>query len=260
MTNFLELLRDPAWQFVGAVIGLAALVAMFLVYWLQRQRKAIAYEVVSKNQLLTVREELEGRLQVMYEGQPARDICLLVLKLLNTGNVAIATADYERPVSFSTGPSSKILSAAVTEVDPDNLVVVLKSEESRVVIEPVLLNSKDSITLKLLVSDFSGTISTDGRIIGVKAIEHRGETTGYHTLLMAFFVICIAIGVYLTIGSVPVPTTQPPMPIKAKVGMTIFLSGYIGLVVVMLKTRRFRNIFVRAVRRLRGELEPSPLS
>jgi hypothetical protein len=252
MTKMLELLRDPAWQFVGAVIALVALAATFLVYWLQRQRKAIAYEVVSKNQLLTVREELEGRLQVLYEGQPARDICLLVLKLLNTGNVAIATADYERPVSFSTGQSSKILSAVVTELDPDNLIVVLKSEESKVLIDPVLLNSKDSITIKLLVSDFSGTISTDGRIIGVKAIERRGETTGYHTLLMAVFAICIAVGAYLSIGRTPEPTTRPPMPIEAKIGMAIFLSGYIGLVVVMLKTRRFRNIFVRVVRNLRG--------
>lgn len=248
----LELLRDPAWQFVGAAIALIALAVTFLIYWLQKQRKAIGYEVVSKNQLLTVREELEGRLQVLYEGQPARDICLLVIRLTNTGNVAVATADYERPVSFSTGQSSKILSAVVTEVDPENLVVALQSEESRVVIDPVLLNSKDSITLKLLVSDFSGTISTDGRIVGVKAIERRGETTGYHTLLMMVFATCIAVGAYLSVGHTPEPNPRPPMPLEAKIGMAIFIAGYVGLLTVMAKTRRLRNIFLRVVRQLRG--------
>lgn len=252
MSNSLDLLRDPAWQFVGAVIALIALVITFLIYWLQRQRKAIGYEVVSKNQLLTVREELEGRLQVMYEGQPARDICLLVVRLTNTGNVAIATADYERPVSLSTGQSSKILSAVVTEVDPENLVVALKSEESRVVIDPVLLNSKDSITLKLLVSDFSGVILTDGRIVGVKAIERRGETTGYHTFLMMVFATCIAIGAYLGIGHTPEPTPSPPMPLEAKIGVAIFIAGYVGLFAVMAKTRRHASILLRVVRQLRG--------
>jgi hypothetical protein len=248
----LNLLRDPAWQFVGAAIALVALAATFLVYWLQRQRKAIAYEVVSENQLLTVGEELEGRLQVVYEGQPARDICLLVLKLLNTGNVAIATADYERPVSFSTGQSSKILSAVVTEVDPDNLTVVLKAEESRLVIDPVLLNSKDSITLKLLVSDFSGTISTDGRIIGVKAIGRLGETTGYHLLLMMVYVICMVVGIYLGAAHAPEPTTRPSLRIEQKIGLAIFVIGNIGLCSIMLRPRRFRDILERVARRLHG--------
>jgi hypothetical protein len=164
----IELLRDPAWQFIGAVITLVALTATIIIYWLQRQRKAISYEVVSKNQLLTVREELEGKLQVLYEGQPARDICLLIIKLFNSGNVAVSSTDYERQISFNTGASSKILSAVVTDVEPQNIFVEIDVEESRVKVRPVLLNPKDSITLKLLVSDFSGAVSPDGRVIGVK--------------------------------------------------------------------------------------------
>ncbi len=245
----LELLRDPAWQFVGALIAFVALAATFLVYWLQRQRKAISYEVVSRNQLLTVREELEGRLQVLYEGQPARDICLLLLKLVNTGNVAVTTADYERPVSFSTGPSSKILSAVVTEVEPENLSVDIVIEDSRVTVKPVLLNSKDSITFKLLVSDFSGSVVADGRVVGVKTVAQRGETSGYHTLLMVFFATCIAIGAYFGIAHSP---ERPPMPIESKIGVAIFLIGYVGLFSVMLRTRRLRSVLVRLARRLRG--------
>lgn len=248
----LELLRDPAWQFVGAILTLVALAATFLIYWLQRQRKSLSYEVVSQNQLLTVREELEGRLQVLYEGEPARDICLLVIKLLNSGNVAVSAADYERPVSFATGASSKILSAAVTDVDPENLAVDISVDDSRVTVQPVLLNAKDSITLKLLVSDFSGSLSVDGRVVGVKTISNVGQTSGYQALLMFVALVCFAVGLYLVTTYTPKPDVRPPTPLEVKVGIGLLGGAYIAMVLLMLKSRQFRNVLRRILLRARG--------
>ena len=236
----LELLRDPAWQFVGVVLALAALAATFLVYWLQRQRKALSYEVISKNQLLTVREELEGRLQVLYEGHPARDICLLVVKLFNSGNVPISAADYERPLSLGTGISSKILSGVVTDVDPENLAASIDIEESRVILRPILLNSKDSVTLKLLVSDFGGNVAIDGRVLGVKSISKAGQTTGYQALLMFLALTCFAVGAYLVVSFSPKPDVRPPSPIQVKIGIAVFTVGYVAMTVVLLKSRVIR--------------------
>ena len=245
----LELLRDPAWQFVGVVLALAA---TFLVYWLQRQRKALSFEVISKNQLLTVREELEGRLQVLYEGHPARDICLLVVKLFNSGNVPVSASDYERPISLSTGASSKVLSGAVTAVDPENLAASIEIAESRVTLHPILLNSKDSVTLKLLVSDFGGNVVVDGRVLGVRSISRAGETTGYLVLLMCVVLAFFAIGAYLVVAFGPKPDIRPPSPLEVKIGYVFLGTGYLAMLITLGKSRPMRMAIRRLLRAGRG--------
>ncbi len=251
MNHILEITRDPVWQFIGALITLFALFVTLLIFWLQRQIKSVTYEVVSKNQLLTLREEFESKLQVLYEGEPARDICLLVLKVTNSGNVAVATTDYERPISFLIGTSSKVLSAVITEVEPDNLSAEIEVESSKVSIKPVLLNSKDSITLKLLVSDFSGRISTDARIIGVKKIHERGEN-GYRSIILFTFVVLMAIGAYIFMTNIPKPEVRHPMPFEAKIGLIIAFFGYFGSLTMTLKTSGFRRLIRKVARTLRG--------
>jgi hypothetical protein len=144
-----ELLQQMPWQLIGTLLAVVAICVSILIYKAQRQIKKISYEILSKTQLLTVDEELEGKLQVLYAGEPARDICLLIVKVFNSGNQPILAADYERPISFFTGPSSKILSAVITEVDPKNLSAEINLQNSSVVLRPLLLNAKDSLTIKL---------------------------------------------------------------------------------------------------------------
>ena len=246
----LELLRDPAWQFAGVLVALLTVMVMLLVYRLQRPKKALSYEVVSKNQLLTVKEELQGRLQVLYEGQPAKDICLLVIRFFNSGNIPITTADYERSVSFGTGASSKVLSVAITDVNPKNLVTNLTVEESRVTLQPVLMNSKDSITLKLLVKEFEGTVAVDGRVVGVRAISNAGQTPRYQAFILVLGVILTVLGVSFAVHFTPKPEVQPPLPIGASLGWAVATVGYLVTIATVTRNRAMRIAVNRALHRI----------
>ena len=57
----IELLRDPLWQFVGAILGFVAIGITIIIFWLQRTRKSLSYEILSNTSLLTIKEELEGK-------------------------------------------------------------------------------------------------------------------------------------------------------------------------------------------------------
>lgn len=248
----LEYLRDPAWQFVGAILALVAILATIGLFLLQRQRKRLAYDVVSKNQLLTVKEELESKLRVFYDGQATRDICLLVIKVTNNGNVAIASADYERQLSISTGVRSKILSAAITEVEPRGLEVNLSVDESIVKIAPTLLNPHDSITIKLIVSDFPGRVAVDARIIGVKRVERVGISSVRQSVLILTVMVGMLVGLLMAIHYGPPPEMSPPTRPEAKIGIGLFVTSYVAMGYLMLKNRLFKNIvriLVRAVRK-----------
>lgn len=177
----IEFLRDPLWQSVGVVL---AFVVSFLIYSLQRQQKKLSYAVLTANRLLTVREEIAGKIQVLYDGQPAKDLCLLVIQLHNSGNTPIATSDYERPISLFFGDVARVLSVEIVERNPSSIVADVSLENNRIVFTPTLLNTKDSLTVKVLLSDFLGTVKSDGRIVGVKEITIAQIGDSYSKFLL----------------------------------------------------------------------------
>src|SRR5438132_14078112 len=71
-----------------AVIGLG-----YFQWW--RNRKRMSYEITSDVQLVSAQEELEGRVEIRYEGQPVKDVHLLVIKLTNDGYQSIKKDYFE---------------------------------------------------------------------------------------------------------------------------------------------------------------------
>lgn len=244
----LELLRDPLWQFIGAMLAVAALGASFLIYQLQRSRKAITYEVISRTNLLTVREELEGKLQVLYEGEPAKSLTLIVLKVWNSGNQPILSVDFERPLSFCTGKASRLLTAAVTYVEPPELVAEFEAAENFLIVKPGLLNSGDAVTFKLLVRDASSSLCPDARIVGVKSVRRAGEGSKVSPILATTAMVLLAAGFYLFLANVPRAENKPPLPPVALTGIAIASVGYFIMIYALVKMRWFRMRLLRLIR------------
>jgi hypothetical protein len=169
-----EILRDQIWQFVGAVLGLAAIVLTAILYWKQRQLKELAYEIISKTSVVSVQDEVAGKIEILYEDKPVKNVNLAVIRLVNSGNVAIKPDDYMQPVSFNFGKNAKILQTEVIKEVPDNLGAiypsVLAGETGAVEINPILLNKGDEFTFKVLGTQL-GKITVNGRIVDVKEIK-----------------------------------------------------------------------------------------
>lgn len=246
----LDLLRDPVWQFVGALLALITIASTIIMYLIQRQRKRLSYDVISTSQLLTIREELEGKLQVLYEGQPAHDIRLLVVKLMNSGNIAVSSSDYERPVSFETGPSSKILSAVVTEVDPQNLDADVTVGDGRVTLKPLLLNPADSVTMKILVSDCIKPITVDGRIIGVNKIGNVEKASGHYVLILSGCLILMLAATYLFFNSFQVTEARLAATNELLLGVVFLTLSYIGAGYTMWRARNIRRALSDTLKQL----------
>jgi hypothetical protein len=185
-----EFLRDPVWQFIGAVVGVWAIVVTIILYFLQHRRKALSYEILSCEPLVGRPVELEGSLQILFGGQPVQDVYLLAIKITNSGNQPIKSDDYERSLTISVDAPARILTAQVIETNPPNLLPELLPDDSdgwhsqlppalaldtdlrTIPLKRTLLNTGDSFTVKMLVSEFSsGRFYLDGRIVGVSGIK-----------------------------------------------------------------------------------------
>ena len=171
-----EMLRDPVWQGIGAVIGVAGIVSTIILgvvlYRLQRRRKELGYRVLSQTRVVSVEAELAERVQVLYEGRLVSDVHLVVVEIVNWGNQPIVAQDYEHPLGFHTGETSRILTAELTESEPDGLPASPTISQTRhtVTVDPLLLNPGDTFKVRILVSDFGGTVEVATRIEGVKKV------------------------------------------------------------------------------------------
>lgn len=180
----LDILRDSIWQFIGAILALIAIILILV----QRKRKALSYKIISNTPLVKIKEDIKGRLQVLFDEKPVENIYLIIINFINSGNLPIKSADYESPVNLNFNEDVQLLTAEVIDTNPKTLEVSAKIEGTKVLLKPTLLNENDSITIKVLVNQFDGNFSVGGRIIGVKEIRELTE----RKLLKSFFIGNIA--------------------------------------------------------------------
>lgn len=164
--ELLTLVRDPTWQFIGAVLAIVAI----YVAMKQRQKKALGFQVLSKTALLTRSEELTRSVSITFESREVSDIGLWLVKVKNHGNVPIAANDFEVPLALTFGREATILTTAVVDQHPTNLGATVQKQQNASVLGKMLLNPGDYVVVKTLVSGSLDKIEVSARIHGVSSI------------------------------------------------------------------------------------------
>ena len=204
----MELLRDPLWQFIGALLAFAALPLAFWLYYLQKPRKELAYAVLSKRRLLSVASELRGRVQITLDDKPVEDIYLLIVGVKNSGTLPILDSDFVYTPKIRTVSSAQLVSVEVSKFRPVNLQVKLKLLEDNFAFSPLLLNPGDYFVVQALVSGKSPELEPDFRVVGMSKVETlRGsrpfsDRSDWGALAFWFFLFSFMIfaGTYMDTG------------------------------------------------------------
>jgi hypothetical protein len=166
-----EILRDQIWTFIGTILALFAIIVTVVIYLLQRNKKLLTYQILTNTQLFKVGEKLKGKLEMIYDGIPVKNMFLVMIRIENNGNQSITSQDFEKPISIFFGDEAKILNAEVEDVFPKNLKPVIAIEKpNQIVIQPLLLNKKEGFVLKFLFQDYGNIIEFDARISGIREV------------------------------------------------------------------------------------------
>lgn len=181
----MDIIRDPMWQFFGAILVVIGIIISIILYWIQRPKSSVSWKIIANSPLVKISSEIRGNLQVLFDGSPVKDIQLIIIKIINTGNVSIKSGDYEHPINLNFDKKAQILTAEVIETNPNNIEASTNIEGNSVIISPTLLNKGDSVTIKTLVNQFNNHISIDGRIVGVKDIKKIAEIDTKESFLVA---------------------------------------------------------------------------
>jgi len=169
-----EILRDPvSLVAIGIVTVVVAIAVPVVVFVWGRRRKELSYEIVTRTPVASVAEGVDSRLQMVFDGAAVRDVQLVVIRIVNSGNVPITRDDYERPVRIVFRRPARLLTAEQLSSDPESLGgwggFSYNAEGAK--LHPMLFNGGDSITLQLLVAGLQGEMEIDGRVVGVRHIK-----------------------------------------------------------------------------------------
>jgi hypothetical protein len=205
-----DFLQNPVFQFTAnAIIAIAAIVVTSIVsiwiYKRQQRRKELSYDVISEAPVISIRESVANRVKVEFDGQPVKEVTLVVLKVMNTGNTAIKKDDYEEPLAF-VFKGRGVVSSEVVETEPDDLIddtarkiflQVPASSQEFLEFPKFLLNPKQSITFSVLLDGSKGEITKRGRIVDgeIKQVQKSGvgRGTAVFNLIAGLAVVVILI-------------------------------------------------------------------
>lgn len=156
---------------LGFSAVIAAITVPLIIYFLQKSKRRLAYEVVSNAQLVGVKSEVQNKIKIYYENKLVENVHLVSIRIINSGNQPISIDDFARPISIQLGSNTNILTSEVLGLNPKDLDVSILKMQNSVEIQPLLLNPNDSLTLNILISDYRGGLEVSARVRGISNIE-----------------------------------------------------------------------------------------
>jgi len=188
-----DIMHDPIWQVLGVFLAIAAIaIAMAL-----RHRKSLVYIIDSVVPLLVGVKSVQSKLRIFYGNKRIKLPYVLIIRIFNSGNQPVKPDDYVDPITISFTERTKIISAEILREHPQNLSMKLNFDTKDIKLAPVLLNPKDSFTLKLIVDDFDNDIEIKARIAGIKSIKNYSFDVGRSLGFTILFGISISLLVTL---------------------------------------------------------------
>lgn len=209
-----DIWHDPLFLgLLGAVstvlAGLLGVAITYYVYRRQRSKKELTYQIVSDAPIASIDPSVASRVRLSIDGKQVESASQVVLKLWNSGNVAVKPEDYDEPVTFEFNGRAMI-STDIIGTDPPELRETLQqaltstSQTSppqsinfpkvllnllphhkphelglhlpkSINLPKVLLNPKRSITLSVLLTGSGGKNSAKASIVDGELVEFNPE-------------------------------------------------------------------------------------
>jgi len=147
-------IRDPAWQWVGAIAAIVGLVVTVIIAVVSWNRQIPHHELVVRRLIdlpvFYVGENANEKVQMYYDSQPVSYAGLGAIQIENAGNREITPEQWEFPLSIQFEQDVIAAYAYVSDSKPAGLRPVMSVDNNTLTVEPLLLNPGDSFTLNAI--------------------------------------------------------------------------------------------------------------
>ena len=113
-----------------------------------------------------------------------KDPRITSIECSNNGRLSITPDDFIEPLTIL--GEGKVLSAAVSQVNPEGLKPSISFTDNQVVIKPLLLNGGDTFTINVLTDGEYSNPKMSARVTGVKQIRRIAKSSEKTKALVGF--------------------------------------------------------------------------
>ena len=195
----MKVFRNYFWQFLGPVIGILAIFAVYHVYTLGRPSKLLNIIVENPVPLIQVEPEASQDIEVYYKGDKVTELILIKISLKNVGNQPIQVSDFYKNPILTLPENIQIIDISLVKTIPSKVEMSTKIvNKNQIEFLPTLINKDDLLIFNVIgVGEYNGDIVDEidiaGRIIGVKSVNIK---TPKEMPIRFILIISILIGAF----------------------------------------------------------------
>lgn len=190
-------------------------------------------------------QEFTGHIQILFDGAPVEGVGLIFVTIRNSGNEPIRREDFDEPLCIRLGGTTQIISTEITRRIPPDLPVEFRLERTEqpsvfgqeLTVAPLLLNSGDSMTIKLLITNYRNVEAViTGRILGISRFKALDNETFPWQHIVAIVLNVIGVSALVLLGARP----RPPIYL---LGAIVCITPFFALpyLAALFFDRRSRN-------------------
>ncbi|AVQ80768.1 hypothetical protein [Variovorax sp. PMC12] len=192
-----------AWIGVAGV-AIAAFTAIFAITGpLRREKKKeLSFGILQRSTLLGATPSILPDAKMLYKGEEVDRLTSVTVAWMNTGQVPIPPADFERHLTLHLTNVKHLFSVELVQCSPAHLRPNYMLFTDTMSIQPMLLNPTDFVILRLLVSNTARVdASLEARILGVPGLHplSRGDHPGYQIpslIIYGFISLILALAAF----------------------------------------------------------------
>ncbi len=148
--------------------------------------KKLSYKIVTDSILIgNLSDEIKQNVEILYKDYKVNNVSFIELNIYNSGFKAIEINDFNEQIHIKLNREAHILQYNVSKCKPNNLKVQLSKNHSELFVEPILLNSKDTFNIEMIVSDYKNLI-IESRIKDIKGILNESVNKKKYSNLIYF--------------------------------------------------------------------------
>lgn len=189
---------DPTFStiaIVSSVVGsLLTIVTMTTIAFIQRTNKSLSCRVTT-DRLVSIEgsEGYEDKVRVLYDDVDIRNLYRVEIGISNSGNRPILPADFVEPIRLTLEEPAKVLTATVLRQHPIGIGAKVDYTDHEITVPALLMNPKDSFSIRTHVGDLEVEPAITGRIVGVREIMKKPSRVGIWIKFMAVLATFAAI-------------------------------------------------------------------
>jgi hypothetical protein len=231
---------------IAPIVTTIGILVSLILWLITFRRKEMSYEVLYDTPVLGVHDQMTERMHIVYGDDTVDNVYLIMVKVSNSGNVAVRAKDFDGKLAIQLPAASRVLNAGVAESNPSNLNerslkdgvssqdLIDSFGDARVDLRPVLLNKGDFITVKMLASRAEGPIAVSGHIEGIPSIKPQKDRSTFAFITANVgCVLMIAAVIFLDPNYIAKHLFKEGLP-----DVVLFLLGYGLLYTAIIMPRR----------------------